>query len=489
MDKRIVNIQVRSGKTYSTGYTDLNHISNIARLHPEVKNYLDRQLFITRYSAYDFSKGNILNSVFGVSATEYIDNLNFEWNMKSTRTIPMTITKVYGTPGAKHGQYGAEIKVDVDRDYAVEGETLTFGASDKTQMVYLFRKEPKANGATYFLKTESEGANHFIKDKFIQVGQHLTRMFTLRGEASETGSHTEGHTNIGFRGSLNVQRKTFRITDFAAQARLEYAIQYSDNTVEKYWDYNLINDYRTALNKELNNQAIYGRISENPRFDPDSGYPINPSAGLLQQIEFGGAVEGYNNLSVDLIVHSLSKVIASRMDPSEVGEIVGMTGWYGALNFSRAIESAANKSGIQKEAGVFINKDKSPFSNNALTFGYQYTRYYLPNGGSFKLIYNPLYDDKSINSELDYNGIPVESQRITILDVTGQGHNKSNIVIMKKKKVAGTVLVEGAVKIDGTPNTKDAKHMGNYVDGSVMDSIGIKVIDPTITMDLVKRTA
>ena len=52
----------------------------------------------------------------------------------------------------------------------------------------------------------------------------------------------------------------------------------------------------------------------------------------------------------------------------------------------------------------------------------------------------------------------------------------------------GSALVEGTVKLDGSFNS-DAKHMGRWVDATVMDSIGVKVVDPTIGLDLVKRVA
>ena len=46
---------------------------------------------------------------------------------------------------------------------------------------------------------------------------------------------------------------------------------------------------------------------------------------------------------------------------------------------------------------------------------------------------NPLYDDREINFEIDpITGFPVESQRMTFLDFSGEA-NKSNIKIMNKK--------------------------------------------------------
>lgn len=489
MNKQIASIQIRAGKDYSTGYTDLNHISNIASIHPNVANYLDRVLFASNFSSYSFADGNILGAIYGISHTEEIESLDFEWNMKAKGVPLATITNNYGIQATdKPGQYGAEIKVDVDKDFYVVGEQLGFGASDKTQMVYVINKEAKPNGCTLYLKTASEGASHYIKPKYLQPGQRLNRMFNLRGEASETGSHTEGQTNIGFKNTLNIHRKSFRVTDLAAQARIEIAIKYTDNTVEKYWDFNLVNDYRKALNKELNIQAIYGRTSDTPRLDPDSGYPINPSAGLLQQFEFGGSTEGYNVFTVDLLVHSISKMVYARMEPKDVGEITAMTGWYGALKVRDAFLAWTKNQGVVFNSSEFISRNGDYWNANSMTTGFQFTRFNLPNGGTFKLIYNPLYDDKEINSELDQDGIPLESQRITFLDVTGKFGGKSNIVLMKKKGMQGSALVEGTVKLDGSFNS-DAKHMGRWVDATVMDSIGVKVIDPTIGLDLVKRVA
>ena len=89
---------------------------------------------------------------------------------------------------------------------------------------------------------------------------------------------------------------------------------------------------------------------------------------------------------------------------------------------------------------------KSELHTNALEAGFQYVKYKMANGSSLELVHNPLYDDREINFEIDeVTGYPVESQRITFLDFTGES-KKSNIKIMNKKDSFSFTYVEGTYR-------------------------------------------
>jgi hypothetical protein len=84
----------------------------------------------------------------------------------------------------------------------------------------------------------------------------------------------------------------------------------------------------------------------------------------------------------------------------------------------------ASKSSFIKNVEVYTNKVQSDVHTNALEAGYQFVKYNMANGASLELIHNPLYDDREINFEIDeVTGFPIESQRITFLDFSGEGKN------------------------------------------------------------------
>jgi hypothetical protein len=285
-------------------------------------------------------------------------------------------------------------------------------------------------------------------------------------------------------------RKQFKVTDFGSQAVLDIAFTDENGKVYRSWMDMQEAQYHMAMNKELATYAMYSRLGDQPLFDPDSGYPINPGAGMEQQIEFGGNVERFTTLSVDLIEAFFDRIVYSRISPGDLGEVVGFSGHYGMKEFAKVLDVWTGGKTIIRDSNTFVKSDPSGMNNNSLRTGYQYTLYNLPNGGSFKLIHNPLNDDKSIHRDIDpLTGYPLQSQRITILDVTGGNgdsiNQKDNVCLVRKNKVYGTTVIDGRVG-PGGEISKNPKHSGDYYRVDISDSVGIEIKDPTVTGELIK---
>lgn len=489
MAMTINKLQVRQARFDSTRMTDLNHWSKNMALKPTVFEAPNRALFASKTNSLNLSTGNILESIFGLGKTKMIDDLNWSWKMNVKGYRPITILE-NRTSGDTPGRFRQKIKVLVDVDLAAIGESWGPGSSDKSQVITVVDKQKEGRGFLYTLQTYTEGANHFIKPQYLKPGTKWTRMFTMRGEAAESGGHTENYTSVEYKNSLVKLRKQFKVTDFGAQAVLDIAFQDENGKIYRSWMDMQEAQYHMAMNKEVMVHALYSRLGDAPLTDPDSGYPINPGAGLEQQIEFGGNVERYTTLSAELIEAFFDRIVYSRISPGDLGEVIGLSGHYGMKEFSKALDIWTGGKSIIRESSTFIKNDPSGVANNSLRVGYQFTHYDLPNGGSFKLIHNPLNDDKSLHRDIDpLTGYPLQSQRITILDVTGGNgesiNTKDNIRLVRKNKVYGTTIVEGRVG-PGGEISKNPKHSGDYYRVDISDSVGIEVQDPTVTGELIK---
>lgn len=491
MAQTINKLQVRQAKFDSTRMTDLNHWSKNLALKPTVFEAPHRMLFASKTNSLNLSTGNILEGIFGLGKTKYIDDLNWSWKMNVKGYRPITILE-NRTAGDQPGKYRQGIKVLVDVDLAAIGESWGPGSSDKSQVVTVVDKQKEGRGYLYTLKTYTEGPEHFIKPQYLAPGTKWTRMYTMRGEAAESGGHTEQTTNVEYKNSLVKLRKEYKVTDFAAQAVLDIVFQDEHGKTYRSWMDMQEAEYHMAMNKELAMHAMYSRLGDQPLIDPDSGYPINPGAGIQQQIGFGGNVERYTTLSAELIEAFFDRIVYSRISPGDLGEVIGYSGHYGMKEFAKALDVWTGGKAIVRDSSTHDNrKDPKGVHNNSLRAGYQYTIYDLPNGGSFKLIHNPLNDDKSIHRDIDpLTGFPLESQRITILDVTGGNgqsiNQKDNICLVRKNKVYGTTIVEGRYGPGGVITGSRAKHSGDYYRVDISDSIGVEIKDPTVTGELVK---
>ena len=493
MAQTINKLQVRQAKFDSKRMTDLNHWSKNMAIKPTVFEASHRALFASKTNTLNLSGGNLLEGLFGLGKTENVDDLNWSWKMKVKGYRPMTIleNRTTITPTTP-GKFRKAIKVLVDVDLAAIGETWSPGSSDKSQVVTVTAKQREGRGFLYTLKTYTEGAEHFIKPSYLTSGQKWTRMYTMRGEAAESGGHIEGSTNIEYKNSLVKLRKQYKVTDFAAQAVLDIAFQDDEGKVHRSWMDLQEAEYHMSMNKELTLSAMYSRLGDAPLIDPDSGYPINPGAGMEQQIEFGGNVERFTTLSAELIEAFFDKIVYARISPGDLGEVMGLSGHYGMKEFAKVLDKWSGGKSIVRESTTHDNrKDPTGVHNNSLRAGYQYTCYDLPNGGSFKLVHNPMNDDKEVHRDIDpLTGYPEQSQRITILDVTGGNgmsiNKKDNIKLVRKNKVYGTTIVEGRVGPGGVSTGNNAKHSGDFYRVDISDSIGIQITDPTVTGELVK---
>jgi len=490
MAKKINKLQIRNAKFNSTAMTDLNHWSNQLALKPTVFEAPTRVMFSSRTNSLNLATGNVLESVFGLGKTKNIDTLDWNWKMNVKGFRPMTILE-NRTVGSTPGKHRQNIKVLVDVDLYQIGESISPGSSDKSQVVVVKDKVKEgARGFLYTLQTYTEGPEHFINPKYLRPGSKWTRMFTMRGEAAESGGHTEKQTTVEFKNSLVKLRKQYKVTDFAAQAVLEIAFKDDEGNTHKAWMDAQEADYYMAMNKEMSTHALYSRLGDQPLIDPDSGYPINPGAGLEQQIYFGGNVERFTTMSAELIEAFMDRIVYSRINPGDLGEVIGLSGHYGMKEWAKALDVWTGGKAIIRESSTFT-KSTDGVHNNSLRTGYQFVTYDLPNGGSFKLIHNPLNDDKSLHRDIDETtGTPLQSQRVTILDVTGgngQGLSKNdNITLVRKNKVYGTTHVLGRVGPGGVTTGDKAKHAGDYYEVHISDSIGIEIKDPTITGELIK---
>lgn len=489
MALQINKLQVRQAKFDSRRMTDLNHWTKNLAVKPEVFEAPHRAMFASKTNSLNLSSGNILETVFGLGKTVYEDHLEYGWKMNIAGFKPITILE-NRTPGNTPGKYRQPITVVVDVDFAAIGESWSPGSSDKSQIATVQAKKAEGKNFVYTLKTYTDTAEHFINPRYLAPGTKWTRMYTMRGEAAESGSYIETSTDVEFRNSIVKLRKEYKVTDYAAQAMLDIAFE--DENGKRYNSWMSLQEaqYHMAMNKEMTLHALYSRLGDEPLIDPDSGYPIKPGAGMEQQISFGGNVERYTTLSAELIEAFFDRMVYSRISPGDLGEVIGFSGHYGMKEFSKALDVWTGGKAIIRESSQFNGKDAKGVHNNSLRAGYQFTIFDLPNGGSFRLIHNPLNDDKSVHRDIDpLTGIPLQSQRITILDVTGGNgasiNTKDNIHLVRKNKVYGSTIIEGRYGPGGVLS-KNAKHSGDYYEVHISDSISIKIKDPTVTGELIK---
>lgn len=438
------------------------------------------------FSAQNYYSDNPISStLMGSPRTEEtIAATEWEWDLKGANTRPLVvISNVEPTTNVTPGKFRATFKIKLDENWYLPGDVIFPGTSNKKYQARIQNQGQKSgDGTIYTVRMNSDDPQAFMPLKYLKPGQQWGKLFSQYEEAAEQSGSTVFSMPIAFRNRMSKYRKEYRITDYASTEVLAVAIPDSKGTYHNSWMRYAEVEYWMQWYREIERGYWYSRSAETVL--GATGRPVRMGPGIQEQLE-DSHVHRYSHLTAKLIEEYLQDIFYSRVKPGKGRQIKGYTGEYGMLQFHRAIQDWQAKSSFIKNVEVYTNKVQSDVHVNALEAGYQFVKYNMANGASLELIHNPLYDDREINFEIDeITGFPIESQRITFLDFSGEG-KKSNLKIMNKKDSFSFTYVEGMYGPYGPKNGGSSAHAGDYYEMHVGKSGGIHIEDVTKCGELI----
>lgn len=470
---------------WNANMTEQNHLgANLLARPTQLVEAMD-----TLFSAQNYYSDNPLSSsLMGTKlGEETIGTTEWEWELKGANTRPLIcIENVEPESNTTPGKFGRPFKMKLDENWFLPGDYIHPGTSNKKYQVRVQNDPvPHGEGWVYTVVMASGKSEDFMPVKYLQYGQQWGKFFSKYEEAAEQSGSTVFSLPIALRNKMSLYRKEYKITNYAATEVLAVGVPVTQNGktthVTNWMKYAEV-EYWQQWYREQERGFWYSRSSDT--VIGANGRPVRSGPGLQEQLE-DSHIERYTHLSAKLIEEYLMDIFYSRVKPGQGRKIRGYTGEYGMLLFHRAIQNWMEKSGFIKNVEVFTDKVSSEYHSNALSAGYQFVRYQMANGASLELVHNPLYDDRSINFEIDpITGFPVESQRITFMDFSGEG-GKSNVKIMNKKDGFAFGYVEGLYGPYGPKNGGSSAHAGSYYEMHVEKSVGLHVHDITRCGELI----
>lgn len=454
--------------------TEKNHLGAALMIKPHVFTGKMNQLF----TASRYSDNTLTSMLVGAGKEEFIGETEWEWELKGASTRPLVIVEnVEPASNTQLGRYRQNFKIKLDENWYLPGDILNpAGLSDKRYQCRVQEAPYRhGNGWVYTLRIVTDNPALFIKPEWVNPGTQWSKLYSQYEEAGEQSGSTQYSLPISLRNGLNRFRKEYKVTGDVHNQVLAIQIPDSKGRMHNTWISYAEVEYWEQWYRELERGYWYTRSSNTTL--GANGRPIFSRPGIQEQLE-DSHVHRYSHLSATLVEEYLMDIYYSRVKPGSGRKTVGFTGEYGMLQFHRAIMDWASKKGfIQVVDSLFIDKTKSQYHDNALVAGYQYVKYRMANGAELELVHNPLYDDREINSEIDpVTGFPVESQRITFLDFSGQG-GASNIKRVAKKDGMSLAYISGLVSPYGNANKTMAAHSGDYYEMHVKDMCGVHIED------------
>lgn len=464
--------------------TELNHLGAALLTRPTVFEGRMTELF----TAHRYSDNPLTMWLSNNSAThKNINTTEWEWELKGATTRPLvTMENVEMDSNTTPGKFKTDFKMKLDEDWFIPGDIINPGTSNKKFQVRIQQQPVKhGTGYVYLVRLMSDDPQAFLPVKYLQPGTQWSKLFSQYEEAAEQSGSTQYSLPLAMQSRMSRYRKKYRVTGDAANEVLAVKMQGSDGRWYDSWIKYAEVEYWEQWYREIERGYWYSRSTDT--VIGANGRPIRTGPGVQELLE-DSHQHFYSVLSANLIEEFLMDIFYSRVKPGKARHIKGYTGEYGMITFHRAITDVLSKRGFSIIDTNFIDKGSSPYHDNALTAGYQFTKFRMANGAVLELVHNPLYDDREINSEIDpVTGFPMESQRITFLDFSGESGN--NVQLMDRTNSFKLGYVHGLHSPYGPVNNKAMAHSGDYYEMHVQKQCGVHIEDVTRCGELILSRA
>lgn len=471
---RLQNRLIIKQMPWHANMTELNHLGAALLTKPTVFEPKLTQIFTAqRYS------DNPLTTTLSGKAEKTIGTTVWEWNMKGATSRPLVVMEnVEPDANTTPGKMKQTFKLKLDEDWFLPGDILHPGAPSKKYQVRI-QSQPyrHGNGFVYEVRGMSDDPAWFMPLTYLKVSQPWGKLYSQYEEAAEQSGSTQYSMPIAMQNRMSRFRKKYRVTGDAANEVLAIKIADSNGRMHDSWIKYAEIEYWEQWFREIERGYWYSRSTDSVQ--GANGRPIFSGPGVQEQLE-DSHQHYFSTLSARLIEEYLMDIFYSRVKPGKARRIKGYSGEYGMINFHRAVMDWQKKNGfiqVVDQVGS-LTKESSPLNANALGAGYQYVRYRMVNGAELELVHNPLYDDREINFEIDpVTGYPMESQRITFLDFSGNGENGNNIMLINRANSFKLAYVVGLHGPYGPVNKGFSAHSGDYYEMHVQKQCGIHIED------------
>ena len=235
-----------------------------------------------------------------------------------------------------------------------------------------------------------------------------------------------------------------------------------------------------ALYESMEVQSLYGVKQTKPGKE---GYWVKTGPGLREQMKDGHTEYINTAPTVIRLKDYLMDIFFAREDENN-RDVVAVTGTLGSVAWHDALAAVA-ASFFTMDTN-YIRRTTSDYTQNALSFGAQFTHYSGPNGIDVRLTVNPMYDSSrfcKLNHPI-YTEYPIDSARLTFCDFGSTGESQ-NIMSLKVKDTFRPGYLGGTVSPMGPAKGGAVSVLKAGYDVFAEGTCGIVVLDPTRTGELI----
>lgn len=466
-------------RPWHANMTERNHLGAAMLIKPEVIYPKVMQMFSSQ-----FLKDNPLYGLLSNGGMEEMaEKREWQWDLKGASCRPLVVME---TKSGAQGKNRMVYDVVFDENFWNPGDVISPGNPSYQARV---QKAPRAGakGFIYTLRNNIDGASETIPASYFTAGTKWTKLFSQYEEGAEEGGSTTYSAPLTLSGRMSRYRKMFKVTgDVRNEGVLAVKLPGPDGKLYDTWIGYAEAEFWAQWVRELSVGQWYSKATNTVQ--GSTNRPTYSGPGIQELLEFAPK-QYYNKLTGKLIEEFIIDNLYGRISPSTETNLVGFGGERAMMDFHRAVMSEYQKTGFITVDTNFMQTTTSKFHKNALAYGAQFTVYRMANGRTFTMMHNPLYDDPTINFEINpLTGFPYESGRITILDISGEG-TSSNVRLKRLKNAQKVAYREGTTGPYGPAKNRSAAHLGDYYEFLVEDSVGSHIDDVTRCAELIPNRA
>lgn len=461
--------------------TELNHLGRSLIAKPERLTGTMLKIF----SSYRYSQNPLTSMLSGTGREKLIGSNEWEWDLRGATTRPLVIVENVLPSGiTKPGEFNTPFDMKFDESWWLPGDYIHPGTSNKKYMCRIQEGPiPHGNGYIYKVQLATDDQTEYLPTTYLAPNTKWAKIYSQYEEGSVQAGSMQYFLPQTLKSRLSLYRKHFQVTDQAHDQVLAVAIPDDSGKYHNMWLKYAETEFWEQFYREIERGLWYSRSSN--KIQGSTGRPVYSGPGVQELLE-NSHVHKYTQLTADLLEEFVTDIFYSRVTPGPQRRLKAYTGEWGMVQFHRAVQSKANNSGFfQVVDDLLVRKHNSPYHENGLSFGAQYTEYKMANGAVLELVHNPIYDDREVNFEIDtVTGYPFESQRFTFLDFSGEG-TESNIQLVRKKNGMKSGYVPGLVSPYGQQNNGLMAHDGAFYKVHAADQCGIHIEDTSRCGELI----
>jgi hypothetical protein len=483
MENNVLNsLQLYRGK-WSADLADQSMLSNMLLTEPHKVSPVISYIFGR------FDQGSVLDYITnGLGRTMTIESPNYEWDVmiehdKAVLIKSATYNNAAITTTMVPGIAQSTIKLWLGEKWFGPGAILEFDNKDFQARVV---SEPYVDGNDFvYTVVCADGKDEsYIPPSLLAAGCKVSRLASAYEEYSEQADIFNYQSPFKLRNQLTTIRASFDITGSAFASVMVISLRDPKTKQEtKYWaPYQEWTAWRQWYER-IDRMGLYSRynaLSDGTiNLKGANGRPVPIGAGILEQISPANR-RAYTTLTLDTIDTFLSD-LSYNLKGFGDRNFIAVSGEMGLREFDRVLRAKA--SGYTLVDTHFVSG-----SGQELTLGGQFVTYKGLNGITLTMKHLPLYDNPVFNRQLHpVSGKPLESYRITILDI-GMRDGEPNLrKVVRKGREMVVWHTAGAVSPQGFANGVNTLR-SNAKDGYSVHFLteqGYMLADPTTSGELI----